>query len=68
VAPIELAGGQRRDRPAAGRLTPGAIDVGDREGDVVNAVAVGPDVVGDLAVGGERRGEHEPDLVLDHHV
>ena len=26
------------------------------------------DVLGDLAVGGQRRGEHEPDVVLDHHV
>ena len=26
------------------------------------------DVLGDLAVGRERRGEHEPDVVLDHDV
>ena len=38
------------------------------EGDVVDAVAVRADVLGDLAVRRQRRGEHEPDVVLDHHV
>ena len=40
----------------------------DRERDVADAVAVRADVLGDLAVGGERRGEHDPDVVLLHHV
>ena len=44
------------------------VDVVDRERDVVDAVAVGPDVLGDLAVRGQRRREHEADVVLDHDV
>ena len=47
---------------------PGRLDVVHREGDVVDAVAVRADVLGDLAVGGQRRREHEPDVVLDHDV
>ena len=29
---------------------------------------MGPDVLGDLAVGGQRRREHDPDVVLLHDV
>ena len=59
----------RAPRPRRGRrLAPGRLDVGDRERDVVDAVAVRADVLGDLAVRGQRRGEHEPDVVLDHDV
>ena len=62
---VGLEGG---DRAARRRLAPGRLDVVDREGDVVDAVAVRADVLGDLAVGRQRRGEHEPDVVLDHDV
>ena len=62
---VGLEGGHRAARR---RLAPGRLDVVDREGDVVDAVAVLADVLGDLAIGGQRRGEHEADVVLDHHV
>ena len=68
VAAVELGRGQGGDRAARRRLAPGRLDVVDREGDVVDAVAVRADVLGDLAVGRQRRGEHEPDVVLDHDV
>ena len=68
LATVELHGLQRRDRPAGRRLAPGRFDVGHGERDVVDAVAVRPDVLGDLAVRGQRRREHEPDPVLDHDV
>ena len=68
LAAVELGRGERRDRAAGRRLAPGRLDVVDREGDVVDAVAVGADVLGDLAVGRQRRREHEPDVVLDHDV
>ena len=68
LAAVELRRAPGRSRAARRRLAPGRLDVVDREGDVVDAVAVGADVLGDLAVGRERRGEHEPDVVLDHDV
>ncbi len=67
-AAVEFGRGERRDRTALGGRSPGRLDVVDRERDVVDAVAVGADVLGDLAVRGERRGQHEPDPVLDHDV
>ena len=68
LAAVELGRGEGRDRAARRRLAPGGFDVVDRERDVVDAVAVLADVLGDLAVRGQRRGEHEPDVVLDHDV
>ena len=68
LAAVELGRGPGGDRAARRRLAPGRLDVVDREGDVVDAVAVLADVLGDLAVGRQRRGEHEPDVVLDHDV
>ncbi len=68
LAAVEL-GGLHRGLRATGRgLAPGRLDVGDGEGDVMYAVAMLADVLGDLAVRRERRGEHEADPVLDHHV
>ena len=58
----------RRPRAAARRLAERRIDVVDREGDVLHPVAVLPDVLGDLAVGGQGRGKHERDVVAAHHV
>ena len=57
-------------RPRASRrgLAPGASDVVDGEGDVVHAVAVAADVVGDLAIRRERGREDERDVVAPHHV
>ena len=66
--PSSSVGARARDRAARRRLAPGRLDVVDREGDVVDAVAVLADVLGDLAIGRQRRGEHEPDVVLDHDV
>ena len=68
LAAVELGRLEGRDRAARRRLAPGRLDVVDREGDVVDAVAVRADVLGDLAVGRQRRREHEPDVVLDHDV
>ncbi len=68
VATVELGRDERRDRPADRRLAPGRLDVVHGERDVVDAVAVGADVLGDLAVRGQRSGEHETDVVLDHDV
>ena len=68
LAAVELGRRQRGDRAAGRRLAPGRRDVVDAERDVVDAVAVRADVLGDLAVRGERCREHEPDVVLDHHV
>ena len=65
---LELGGLERRSRAALGRLLPGRGGVVDGEGDVVHAVAVLVDVLRDLAVGAERRGEDEADVVLDQHV
>ena len=66
--PSSSVGLERRDRATGRRLAPGRLHVVDREGDVVDAVAVGADVLGDLAVRRQRGGEHEPDVVLDHDV
>ncbi len=66
--PSSSVGLERRDRAARRRLAPCRLDVVHRESDVVDAVAVLADVLGDLAVGGQRRGEHETDVVLDHDV
>ena len=68
LAAVELGRRPGRDRAAGRRLAPGRLDVVDRERDVVDAVAVRADVLGDLAVGRQRRREHEPDVVLDHDV
>ena len=68
LATVELRGRGRGRRAACRRLAPGRLDVLDRERDVVDAVTMRPDVLGDLAVGREGRREHEPDVVLDHHV
>ena len=55
LAAVELGrleGGRRA--PGCG-LVPGAVDVVDREGDVLDPVAVAADVLGDLAVRRQRR-------------
>ena len=68
LATVELGRLHRGDRATGRRLAPGRLHVGDREGDVVHAVPMLADVLGDLAIGRQRRGEHEADLVLDHDV
>jgi hypothetical protein len=68
LAAVELGRRQGRGRSTRGRLAPGRFDVIHRERDVVDAVAVLADVLGDLAVGRQRRREDEPDVVLDHDV
>ena len=68
LAAVELGRLEGRHRATGRRLAPGGRHVVDRERDVVDAVAVGPDVLGDLAVRGQRRREHEADVVLDHDV
>ena len=50
VVALELGRGEGRHRAARRRLVPGRFDVVDRERDVVDAVAVLADVLGDLAV------------------
>ena len=63
LAAVEL--GRLQGRPAPRVVVSRNADrVVDREGDVVDAVAVAPDVLGDLAVRRQRRGEHERDVVL----
>ena len=67
---------RRRSRTAPARRPPRAVVVSrqadstsaTRERDVMDAVAMRPDVLGDLAVRGQRRREHEADAVLDHDV
>jgi hypothetical protein len=68
LATVELGRFERGCRAAGRGLAPRRFDVVDREGDVVDPVAVLADVLGDLPVGRERRGEHEPDVVLDQDV
>ena len=67
-----VAGGfgrlQGRDGTTGRRLSPGGRGVVHRKGDVMHAVAVFPDVVGHLTVGGDRGGEDEPNVVLDQHI
>ena len=68
LAAVELGRLEGGHRAARRRLAPGRLDVVDRERDVVDAVAVRADVLGDLAVRRQRRREDEPDVVLDHDV
>ena len=68
LAAVELDGLHRRSGAAGRRLAPRRRRVLDRERDVPDAVPVGADVLGDLAVGGQRRREHDPDVVLLHDV
>ena len=55
-------------RPAGRRLAPRGADIVDGEGDVVDAVAVSMDVLGDLAVRRQGAGQHDRDVVLAHDV
>ena len=65
---VDLRGLHGRGRAARRRLTPRRLDVRHRERDVVDAVTVLAEVLGDLAIRRERCREHEPDPVLDHDV
>ena len=68
LAAVELDGLDRRRRAAGRRLAPGRGGVVDAERDVLDAVAVLVDVLGDLAVRAQRAGHDERDVVLAHDV
>jgi hypothetical protein len=68
LAAVELGRLERGDGSAARGLAPGRLDVRDAECDVVHAIAMLSNVFRDLAIRGQRRGEHEADVVLDHDV
>ena len=68
LAAVDLGRLEHGHGAARGRLAPGRLDVVHRERDVLHAVAVMVHVLGDLAVGRQWRGEHEPDVVLLDHV
>ena len=68
LAAVELPGSWAAPGAAGRRLAPRGGDVGHRERDVPDAVAVLADVLGDLAVGRERRGQDDRDVVLAHDV
>src|SRR4051812_26014704 len=67
-AAIDL--GRLHDRHGAtlGCLAPCALDVVNEEGDVLDAITVAMDVLGNLAVWSQWRSEDEADVVLDHQV
>src|SRR5712691_1727895 len=68
LAAVELDRLDRRAGAPLRRLCKRRMDIVDGEGDVLDTVAMGPDVLGDLAVRGQRRREDERDVVASHHI
>ena len=55
-------------RAAAGGGAPRGLGIVHPQRDIAHAIAVQPDMRGDFAIGLQRRGEHEADLVLHQDV